>query len=122
MKCSCGSSARKALRMLKPPIPLSNTPMARVFKSSLARARSSDAGERNALELTGGNLLLPFGRPGDMHTGAARIDCDSDRHIDHVKFVNRFHTQVGKTHDSGCLDGFGNQVSRTAHRHQVSAL
>jgi len=42
--------------------------------------------------------------------GAAGIHRHGDGHIDHVKFVNGFHAEVGKPHHFGGPDGFGDQV------------
>lgn len=51
---------------------------------------------RDPLELPRRNPLLPLCGAGVVHTGSCGIHCHGNGHVDHVKFVDRFHAQIGK--------------------------
>ena len=57
-----------------------------------------------------------------MGAGAPRVHRHRHGHVDHVELVNRFHAHVGKAQHLGVFDGFGHEVGRAAHGHQVSRL
>ena len=44
------------------------------------------------------NLLPPFARPGLVHVAARRIDRHRDRHVLHLKLVDRFHAELLERH------------------------
>ncbi len=43
------------------------------------------------------DLLLPLPRPGLVHRLPARIDCDGDRHVRDLEFVDRLHARGPRT-------------------------
>src|SRR6218665_2680939 len=123
-KRSRGNAARSACSTLRPPTPLSNTPMGCCCGAALAPRLWPCSGgcDTDALEFAGVDALLPVGGAGDVDVAAAGVHGDSHRHVDHVEFVDRLHAQVGKAHHFGALDGLAHQVGGAAHGHQVGAL
>ena len=52
-----------------------------------------------------GDAGLPLGGAGGMDAGAEAVDSDGDGHVDDIKFIDRFHAEVGEGEDAGG-DGF----------------
>ena len=69
-----------------------------------------------------GDAGLPLGGAGGVDAGAERVDGDGDGHVCHLKFINRFHAEVGEGEDAGGVDGLGDEVGRAADGDEVEGL
>ena len=69
-----------------------------------------------------GDAGLPLGGAGGVDAGAERVDGDGDGHVCHLKFINRFHAEVGEGEDAGGVDGLGDEVGRAADGDEVDGV
>ena len=69
-----------------------------------------------------GDAGLPLGGAGGVDAGAEAVDSDGDGHVDDIKFIDRFHAEVGEGEDAGGRDGLGDGVGRAADGDEVEGL